>query len=132
LNWLHEIAKLSYSILKDDGSFFLNIGGSHLDLTLPFDIANEFKDADYHLQNKIHWIKSISIEKEDVGKGNGIRDDYSVGHFKPLTSERFLTDLQEYIFHIVFLSIIQDNMARYIRQFHLTHLEQFLKTRQTS
>jgi site-specific DNA-methyltransferase (adenine-specific) len=100
LNWLHDIAKLSYSILKDDGSFFLNIGGTHLDPTLPFDVVERFKDTGYQLQNTIHWIKSISIEREDVGKGNGKRDDYSVGHFKPITSDRFLTDLQEYIFHL--------------------------------
>lgn len=36
LKWLHEIAKLSFLILKDDGSFFLNIGGTHSDPTLPF------------------------------------------------------------------------------------------------
>jgi DNA modification methylase len=30
LDWLHEIAKLSHTILKDGGSFFLNIGGTHL------------------------------------------------------------------------------------------------------
>ena len=48
----------------------------------------------------LHWIKSISIEKEDVGKSNGMRHDFSVGHFKPINSRRYLTDLQEYIFHL--------------------------------
>lgn len=100
LNWLYQIAKLSYLILKDNGSFFLNIGGTHSDPMLPFDVVKKFKDAGYKLQNTIHWIKSISIEKEDVGKRNGKRHDYSVGHFKPIISERYLTDLQEYIFHL--------------------------------
>jgi site-specific DNA-methyltransferase (adenine-specific) len=99
LNWLFQIATLSYLTLKNDGSFFLNIGGTHLDPMLPFDVVKKFRDASYKLQNTIHWIKSISIEKEDVGKTNGKRDDYSVGHFKPIVSERFLTDLHEYIFH---------------------------------
>ena len=36
--------------------------------------------------------KSISFEKEDVGKNNGIHNDYSIGHLKPdRISERFLT-----------------------------------------
>jgi len=100
LNWLYQIAKLSYLVLKDNGSFFLNIGGTHSDPMLPFDVVKKFKDAGYKLQNTIHWIKSISIEKEDVGKSNGRRHDYSVGHFKPIISERYLTDLQEFIFHL--------------------------------
>jgi site-specific DNA-methyltransferase (adenine-specific) len=64
LNWLYQIAKLSYLILKDNGSFFLNIGGTHSDPMLPFDVVKKFKEAGYKLQNTIHWIKSISIEKE--------------------------------------------------------------------
>ena len=78
MNWLYQIAKLSYLVLKDNGSFFLNIGGTHSDPVLPFDVVKKFKDAGYKLQNTIHWIKSISIEKGDVGKSNGKRHDYSL------------------------------------------------------
>jgi len=98
LDWISDVAKKSYSILKDNGSFFLNISGRPSDPTLPFKVVNRFLEAGYELQNIIHWIKSISIEKEDIGKNNGIRA-YSIGHFKPIISERFLTDLQEYLFH---------------------------------
>ena len=98
LDWISDVAKKSYSILKDNGSFFLNISGRPSDPTLPFKVVNRFLEAGYELQNIIHWIKSISIEKEDIGKSNGIRT-YSIGHFKPIISERFLTDLQEYLFH---------------------------------
>jgi site-specific DNA-methyltransferase (adenine-specific) len=100
LNWLYEIAQLSYLILKNNGSFFLNIGGTPSNPILPFEVVDRFRKAGYKLQNTIHWIKSISFEKEDVGKNNGIRDDCSIGHFKPIISERFLTDLHEYIFHL--------------------------------
>jgi site-specific DNA-methyltransferase (adenine-specific) len=100
LNWLYEIAKMSYSILKDNGSFFLNISGTLSDPILPFDVFYKFEEAGYKLQNTIHWIKSISFGKEDVGKNNGICDDCSIGHFKPISRERFLTDLHEYIFHL--------------------------------
>ncbi|MGZ8890088.1 MAG: DNA-methyltransferase, partial [Nitrososphaeraceae archaeon] len=48
----------------------------------------------------IHWIKSISIEVDDIGKKNNIiKTDSSIGHFKPIISQRFLSDLHEYIFH---------------------------------
>jgi site-specific DNA-methyltransferase (adenine-specific) len=107
LNWLYQIAQKSFSILKENGSFFLNIAGTPSDQFLPFDVANKFEEAGYHLQNTIHWIKSISFEEDDIGKSNGtIRNNYNhnsssfaVGHFKPIVSERFLTDCHEYIFH---------------------------------
>jgi site-specific DNA-methyltransferase (adenine-specific) len=110
LSWIYLIAKKSFSILKDNGSFFLNIAGTPSDQFLPFDVAKKFKEAGYQLQNTIHWIKSISFEKEDVGKSNGTmrnNHDYdnnnnnssAIGHFKPIVSQRFLTDCHEYIFH---------------------------------
>ncbi len=70
LRWIYQVAKKSLSILKDNGSFFLNIAGTPSDQFLPFDVLNKFKEAGYQLQNTIHWIKSIALEKEDVGKSN--------------------------------------------------------------
>jgi len=99
LQWIYEISKKSHSILKDDGSFFLNVGGSPSGSLLPLEVCNKFIKSEYKLQNTIHWIKSISFEKEDIGKSNILRNDVSVGHFKPIVSKRFLTDLHEYIFH---------------------------------
>jgi site-specific DNA-methyltransferase (adenine-specific) len=99
LQWIYKISKKSQSILKDDGSFFLNIGGSPSDSLLPLEVCNEFIKSGYVLQNTIHWIKSISFEKEDIGKSNILQTDASVGHFKPIISKRYLTDLHEYVFH---------------------------------
>ena len=45
------------------------------------------------LQNTIHWIKSITIDESD---GSSI----SRGHFKPISSPRFLNDCHEYVFHL--------------------------------
>jgi len=98
LDWLFEIAKSSLDILDTEGSFFLNIGGRPSDPIMPFYVVEKFLKAGYKLQNTIHWIKSISFEKADIGKMNNIKD-YSIGHFKPIVSERYLTDLHEYIFH---------------------------------
>jgi len=53
---------------------------------LPHEIAFRFRDL-FVLQNTIHWIKSIAI------------DGRTFGHFKPISSKRFLNDCHEYIFH---------------------------------
>lgn len=100
LLWLQKVANSSLQILKEDGSFFLNVGGRPADYMLPFEICSKFIGAGYKLQNIIHWIKSISIEVADIGKKNNIiKTDSSIGHFKPIISQRFLSDLHEYIFH---------------------------------
>ena len=101
LSWLGLVAQASTSILKDDGSFFLNIAGRPIDPTLPFHVADQFLDFGYTLQNTIHWIKSISFDREDIGKNNDLYENetISIGHFKPIVSDRYLSDLQEYIFH---------------------------------
>jgi len=43
----------------------------------------------------------VSVDPEDIGRNNGFHnsDDMSIGHFKPLVSDRYLSDLHEYIFH---------------------------------
>ena len=99
LDWLQNVAEASLSVLKESGAFFLNIGNR--DPQLPFLIAERFKEAGYILQNTIHWIKSVSIDPEDIGKNNGLRnnDNISIGHFSPIVSHRYLNNLQEYIFH---------------------------------
>jgi site-specific DNA-methyltransferase (adenine-specific) len=101
LSWLSEIARTSYTILKNEASFFLNVSGAPSDSLLPLEVAKAFFDSGYKLQNTIHWIKSISIEKEDLAKTGSFSHsmNVSLGHFKPIISERFLNDFHEYIFH---------------------------------
>ena len=101
LSWLSEIARTSYNILKNEASFFLNVSGAPSDSLLPLEVAKAFFDSGYKLQNTIHWIKSISIEKEDLAKTGSFSPskNISLGHFKPIISERFLNDFHEYIFH---------------------------------
>lgn len=86
--WSGEIAR----VLKRDGSFFLNVGASPSSPMFPHEFVLELRDH-FILQNTIHWIKSISIEQRD-GKVS------SIGHFKPISSRRFLNDCHEYIFHL--------------------------------
>ena len=86
--WAAEIARL----LKPDGSFFLNIGAVPANPMLPHELLLALRDL-FVLQNTIHWIKSISIDRK---RGETI----SRGHFKPINSERFLNDCHEYLFHL--------------------------------
>lgn len=94
LRWCHEWAAQVRRILKSTGSFFLNIGSAPSNPMLPHQIALELSDL-FVLQNTIHWIKSITIP-QSRDRGGDLR---SYGHFKPISSRRFLNDCHEYIFH---------------------------------
>jgi site-specific DNA-methyltransferase (adenine-specific) len=98
LSWLKEVGTSIKNVLKDNGSFFLNMGNKPKNQWIALDVANVLR-KDFILQNVIHWIKSIAINKEDVGKYPNIVDNVAVGHYKPIVSNRFLNDCHEYIFH---------------------------------
>jgi len=86
LTWCGEWAAQIRRLLKANGSVFLNVGAAPSNPMLPHEIVFEFREL-FVLQNTIHWIKSIAIE------------DRTYGHFKPISSKRFLNDCHEYIFH---------------------------------
>lgn len=86
LDWLTEIGHQIGRVLKWDGSLFLNVGSTSTDPWVAFDVALAFKDI-FTLQNTILWAKSVSI-------GND-----TIGHFKPITSRRFLNNNHESVFH---------------------------------
>jgi site-specific DNA-methyltransferase (adenine-specific) len=92
LNWCEEWGKQIRRVLKPDGSFFLNVGSAPSNPMLPHELVLRLRTL-FHLQNTIHWIKAITIEDED-----GI--PISRGHFKPISSPRFLNDCHEYVFHL--------------------------------
>ncbi len=92
LNWCQEWAKQIHRLLKPSGSFFLNVGAAPSNPMLPHELVLRLR-ALFRLQNTIHWIKAITIEDE-----NGI--PISRGHFKPISSPRFLNDCHEYVFHL--------------------------------
>ena len=99
LDWLEQWAAATAGILHEDGSVFLNIGAKPSDPTVPFQVLERML-RHFRLQNVIHWIKSIAIQKEDVGDYPGIQGNVGVGHFKPINSPRYLNDCHEYIFHL--------------------------------
>jgi len=98
LDWMEKVGSEVKRVLSDEGSFFLNIGSKPNDPWTPLDIAQKMRKH-FILQNMIHWIKSIAIDKKDVGKYPNIKGDIAVGHYKPIGGKRFLHDCHEYIFH---------------------------------
>lgn len=98
LEWMRHVAEASFRILKEGGSFFLNVGGKPSDPKLPLDVAMEFAQV-FVLQNVIHWIKHISIPRGTDNKAVDLNGDVAVGHFKPINSDLYLNQAHEYIFH---------------------------------
>jgi site-specific DNA-methyltransferase (adenine-specific) len=88
LDWMEEVACECRRVLKDDGSFFFNIGDKASDELRSFRVAERLA-RHFTLQNTIHWIKSMAAPEEGV----------NMGHYKPVNSDRYLNNAHEYIFH---------------------------------
>ncbi|MBE7184510.1 MAG: site-specific DNA-methyltransferase [Methylobacterium mesophilicum] len=86
LAWLAEIGREIARVLNDNGSFFLNVGSTNSDPWIAMDVAGAFRDS-FTLQNHVTWVKSVSI------------GDDTFGHFKPITSRRYLNHNHEALFH---------------------------------
>lgn len=86
LNWLTAIGEQMARVMAPNASFFLNVGGTGSDPWVSLDVANAFREI-FVLQNHIIWVKSVSIGED------------TAGHFKPITSRRFLNNNHEAIYH---------------------------------
>jgi site-specific DNA-methyltransferase (adenine-specific) len=116
LHWCNRWAGQIRRVLKSSGSFFLNVGAAPSNPMLPHEIVMTLRDS-FVLQNTIHWIKSIAIEdrcshrpachaeapRRRAGDAHASHSETATvrshGHFKPISSKRFLNDCHEYIFH---------------------------------
>jgi site-specific DNA-methyltransferase (adenine-specific) len=98
LAWTGHWAAAVARTLDDQGSLFLNVGAKPTDPWTALDVAQAVRPH-LRLQNIIHWIKSIAIEKEAAGARARLSDDLAVGHYKPVNSTRFLHDCHEFVFH---------------------------------
>lgn len=87
LDFIYRVASQVYRILKPDGSFFLNIGGSLVKPHMPYRVMMLLAGNIFKLQNQIFWIKSITV------------GDKTTGHFTPINSSRFLHSNAEFVFH---------------------------------
>src|SRR5215472_9515189 len=122
LNWCHEWADQIRRVLKPTGSFFLNIGAAPSNPLLPYEIVLQLHEL-FVLQNTIHWIKSITIDEFcshrpvagqtgaalQTGHRPVATNARSYGHFKPISSKRFLNDCQEYVFHFTMSGHVELN-----------------------
>ncbi len=98
LDWTGQWIGLAARALAEDGSLFLNVGSKPTDPWTALDVAQAARPH-LRLQNTIHWIKSIAIEKALAGAGAKLEEDLAVGHYKPINSRRFLHDCHEFVFH---------------------------------
>lgn len=86
LAWLGEVFQAIKRVLRDDGSFFLNVGSKR---QVPWtamkvaQVAGQF----FVLQNEIIWVKAMTVEGR------------SYGHFAPLNGHRYLNHNFESVFH---------------------------------
>jgi site-specific DNA-methyltransferase (adenine-specific) len=92
--WIGAVSRT----LSPNGSLFLNVGGKPSDPWTAMDVAQTARRR-LVLQNVIHWIKSIAIDRDSAGARADLAKDLAVGHYKPINSDRFLNDCQEFIFH---------------------------------
>lgn len=92
--WAAEIAR----VLTPRGSFFLNVGSMPSEPWAAMDVAQAVRPV-LHLQNTLHWIKSIALDRDAVGERAGLDRSLAVGHYKPINSPRFVNDCHEFVFH---------------------------------
>ena len=98
LAWTDAWVAAAARALRPDGSLFLNVGAKPTDPWTALDVAQAVRPH-LRLQNIIHWVKSIAIDQASAGAAAGLTRDLAVGHYKPINSDRFLNDCQEFIFH---------------------------------
>lgn len=88
IEWCAKWAEEVKRVLKDSGSFFLNIAGKSSYFSLPLKLVARLSDI-FVVQNQIIWVKSVYIAAAN----------HTFGHFKPLNSNRFLNNTHEFVFH---------------------------------
>jgi site-specific DNA-methyltransferase (adenine-specific) len=98
LAWTNVWVQAVKRQLAADGSLFLNVGTKPTDPWTAMEVAQTVR-GQLELQNTIHWIKSIAIDRDSAGAAVSLEDDIAVGHYKPINSQRFLNDCHEFIFH---------------------------------
>ncbi|HVL69245.1 MAG TPA: site-specific DNA-methyltransferase [Vicinamibacterales bacterium] len=94
LDWSGRWIAAATTALDARGSLFLNVGAKPSDPWTALDVAQAARPH-LHLQNTIHWVKSIAIDARASGAGEAL----SVGHYKPINSPRFVNDCHEFVFH---------------------------------
>lgn len=98
LGWMGELAASVDTVLRPRGSFFLNVGSPPRDPWFAWEVARTIGER-FTLQNVLHWVKSIALDRRFIGRAAAVDRDLAVGHYRPVASERFVHSAQEYVFH---------------------------------
>jgi site-specific DNA-methyltransferase (adenine-specific) len=98
LRWTADWASAAARVLRPNGSLFLNVGNRPSDPWTALDVAQAVRSR-FQLQNIIHWVKSIAIDRNLAGAAAQLERDLAVGHYKPINSARYLNDCHEFVFH---------------------------------
>jgi site-specific DNA-methyltransferase (adenine-specific) len=97
LAWTSAWIAAAARALGRHGSLFLNVGAKPTDPWTAMDVAQAAR-GHLTLQNTIHWIKSIAIDRDAAGASAALDRDLAVGHYKPINSARFVNDCHEFVF----------------------------------
>lgn len=87
LAWIDNVLCELNRVLADDGSLFLNVGGTPKMPCIPFDVLGQAR-RHFVLQNDIVWAKALTI------------DEVTRGQYRPFKSNRFLQKNAEHVFHL--------------------------------
>jgi site-specific DNA-methyltransferase (adenine-specific) len=98
LNWTDQWIRAASRVLHADASFFLNVGAKPTDPWIALEVAQVARRY-FKLQNTIHWVKAIAIDRDATGASLPLDRDVAIGHYKPINSDRFVNDCHEFIFH---------------------------------
>lgn len=121
LNFTRQWLAAVHRVLKPNGSLFLNFGACPRMPLMPYKALLVAAET-FILQNTFHWVKSISLDKKD---GSVL----STGHFKPITSARYVNDCHEFIFHLTKTgSVTIDRLALGVPYVDKTNTKRWKKT----
>src|SRR3954468_21867442 len=77
LQWTGEWVAAAARALKPEGSLFLNVGTRPSDPWTALDVAQAVRPH-LQLQNIIHWVKSVAIDRGAAGAAAGLTRDLAV------------------------------------------------------
>jgi site-specific DNA-methyltransferase (adenine-specific) len=78
LNWTDRWIRATSEVMSESGSLFLNVGAKPTDPWIPLEVAQIARRC-FKLQNTIHWVKSIAIDRDAAGQATGLAPDGAGG-----------------------------------------------------
>lgn len=88
LQWMGNVFEEIKRIISDDGNFFLNIGWTSKNFTLPYQLLNVALEH-FTIQNNFIWVKHIKV-------GGATH-----GQYRASTSRFHVSNTWEHVFHLV-------------------------------